>query len=226
MFALLVYWIHSYLGLVGLVYFIALTGMLLAYLGYRLIRPAGLPIQAEVVLVGMALATLKSLMTPRPWLLTMVFFAVELAIIYRARASENGKSLWYLPLLFCVWANVHIQFVYGLAVLGLLFGEALLAYWANPRGWRLAVPALSLRTIALVSLASVAATFATPYHFLLYEQVFAYMFAQSGVFQLVSEVHPMFFRSFGDWLVLALTLWSTYTLGWYRNRSHFRSYYC
>lgn len=90
-FALLVYWIHSYLGLVGLVYFIALTGMLLAYLGYRLLRPAGLPIQVEVLLVGMALATVKSLMTPRPWLLTMLFFAVELVIITGCAPARTVK---------------------------------------------------------------------------------------------------------------------------------------
>ncbi len=220
-FALLVHWIHAYLGLVGLVFFIALTGMLLAYLGYRLIRPAGLPIQAEVLLVGMALATVKSLMTPRPWLLTMVFFAVELLIIYRARATENGKSLWWLPVLFCAWANIHIQFVYGLAVLGLLFGEALLAHWANRWEWGLAVPALSLRTLTLVSLTSVAATLVTPYHFLLYQQIFSYMFVQVGAFQYLSELHPMFFRALNDWFVLAMTMAAAFALGWQRKRSPF-----
>lgn len=91
----------------------------------------------------------------------------------------------------------------------------------NPRGWRLAVPALSLRTLVLVSLASVAATLVTPYHFLLYQQIFSYMFVQVGAFQYLSELHPMFFRALNDWLVLAMTMAAAFALGWRRKRSPF-----
>jgi len=215
-FALMVYWIHSSLGLVGIVYFIVLLGILVAYAAYRLIRGAGLPIQAEVALVAMALGAMKSLMTPRPWLITMLFFAIELLIIYRARTTEKTRLLWFLPVLFVAWANIHIQFVYGLAAVGLLFGEALLASCAKSRGWDLAVPAFSLRTLALVNIACVAATFLTPYHYLLYDQVLSYMFVQVGAFQYLSELHPMLFRSPGDWLVLAMTILAAFALGWQR----------
>lgn len=220
-FALIVYWVHSYLGLVGIVYFIVLMGTSVAYAAYRLIRGAGLPIHAEVALVAMALGTMKSLMTPRPWLITILFFAVELLIIYRARTTEKERLLWFLPILFVVWANIHIQFVYGLAAVGLLFGEALLASCTKSLGWNLVVPALSLRTLASVTLACVAATFLTPYHYLLYDQVFSYMFVQVGAFQYLAELHPMFFRSPGDWLVLAMTIFAAFALGWHRKWSPF-----
>jgi hypothetical protein len=72
-----------------------------------------------------------------------------------------------------------------------------------------------------VTIASLAATFLTPYHVLLYEQVYDYAFVQVGAFQLVSELHPMFFRSAGDWLVLAMTIFAAYTLGWQRKWSPF-----
>ncbi len=220
-FALIVYWVHSYLGLVGMVYFIVLMGSAVAYAAYRLIRGAGLPIQAEVALVAMALGAMKSLMTPRPWLITILFFALELHIIYRARTAENDRLLWLLPILFVAWANIHIQFVYGLVAVGLLFGEALLASYAKSRGWDLAVPALSLRNLGLVTIACVAATLLTPYHYLLYEQVLSYMFVQVGAFQYLTELHPMFFRSPGDWLVLAMTLFAAFALGWQRKWSPF-----
>lgn len=220
-FALVVYWVHSYLGLVGMVYFIVLMGLSVAYAAYRLIRGAGLPIHAEVALVAMALGAMKSLMTPRPWLITILFFALELNILYRVRTTEKDKLLWLLPILFFAWANFHIQFVYGLAAVGLLFGEALLASCAKSLGWKLAVPALSLRTLALVTLACVAATLLTPYHYLLYDQILSYMFVQVGAFQYLSELHPMFFRSPGDWLVLAMTLFAAFALGWQRKWSPF-----
>jgi hypothetical protein len=72
-----------------------------------------------------------------------------------------------------------------------------------------------------VSVACLGATFLTPYHYLLYKQVFTYMFVQVGAFQLVSEFHPMFFRSLGDWLVLAMTLLAAFALGWQRKWSPF-----
>jgi len=215
-FALIVYWVHLYLGLVGIVYFIVLLGLSVTYAAYRLIRGAGLPIQAEVALVALSLGTMKSLMTPRPWLITILFFALELWIIYRARFTEKERLLWLLPILFAVWANCHIQFVYGLAAVGLLFGEALLASCARSFGWNLHVPALSLRKLAWVTVACVAATFLTPYHYLIYDQVFRYMFVQVGAFDYLAELHPLFFRSPGDWLVLAMTLLAAFALGWQR----------
>ncbi len=221
LFALLAYWVHSYFGLVGVVYFIVLMGYAIAYVVYRLIRGAGLPFQAEAALVAMALGPMKSLMTPRPWLLSIFFFALELFLIYRARTAEKTQRLWLLPVLFVAWANCHIQFVYGVAVMGLLFGEALLASCAKPRGWRLAVPALPLRSLALVTSACIMATFVTPYHYLLYVQVFNYIFVDVGNFQFLTEMHPMFFRSPGDWLVLLMTLFAAFAAGWQHKPSPF-----
>ncbi|MSP39353.1 MAG: hypothetical protein EXR70_12760 [Deltaproteobacteria bacterium] len=102
LFALLVYWVHSYLGLVGLVYFVVLMGYAIAYAAYRLIRTAGLPFLVQVALLAMALGTMKSVMTPRPWLITILFFALELFVIYRARTTGNTRLVWFLPILFGV----------------------------------------------------------------------------------------------------------------------------
>jgi hypothetical protein len=47
------------------------------------------------------------------------------------------------------------------------------------------------------------------------------MFVQVGAFQYLSELHPMFFRSPGDWLVLAMTILAAFALGWQRKWSPF-----
>src|SRR4029077_11957611 len=189
-FEALVYALHARWGLVGLVYFIVAMALIIAFVAHQLVRRAALPFPFEVALVGLALAAMKPLMTPRPWLFTILFFSLELMIIARARQSERIRLLWFLPLLFFVWANIHIQFVYGLAVLGLLFAEALLTTFMRWRGYEVTAPQLPGKLLLLVSLACIGATLATPYHFLLYKQIFEYV-VEAGAFQYITELHPM-----------------------------------
>src|SRR4029077_2838853 len=89
-FEALVYALHARWGLVGLVYFIVAMALIIAFVAHQLVRRAALPFPFEVALVGLALAAMKPLMTPRPWLFTIVFFSVELTIIAQARQSEKS----------------------------------------------------------------------------------------------------------------------------------------
>lgn len=221
LFAVLVYGAHHNFGLYGLIGLVVGFALGIAFATYRLVRDSGLPLPAQAVLAGLALGTMKTLMTPRPWLISILFFAIELAVIFRARSTATDRPLWFLPLLFFVWSNFHIQFVYGLAAVGLLFGETLLGVTSASAGIRVEAPSFRPGRLALVSLACAGATLLTPYHFLLYKQVIEYMFERSADFQLLSELHPMFFRSVGDWIALLLALAAAFALGWRRSWSPF-----
>jgi hypothetical protein len=214
-FQALVYALHARFGLLGLVYFMVAMSLIIAFVAHQLVRRAGLPLPFEVALVGLALAAMKPLMTPRPWLFTIVFFSLELTIIAQARQSEKSRLLWFLPLLFFFWANLHIQFIYGLAALGLLLAEVMVTSFWGWGGYQVAAPQLSFKPLLLVSLACIGVTLATPYHLLLYKQIFEYA-AEAGTFQYVTELHPMFFRSLDNWITLLLTLAAAFILGWQR----------
>jgi tetratricopeptide (TPR) repeat protein len=54
--------------------------------------------------------------TPRAELFTTVLFAVLLCLLWRHYRSERGP-LWLLPIIFLAWANLHLGFVAGLALL-------------------------------------------------------------------------------------------------------------
>ena len=56
----------------------------------------------------------------------MVLFMVTLTLILEAQRSGRVQTLYWLPLMFALWANIHIQFIYGLFLLGLLLGINLL----------------------------------------------------------------------------------------------------
>jgi hypothetical protein len=215
LFEALIYTVHAHVGLTGIVYFTVMMAMLIALSVHQLVRLARLPIAAEVILTAAALAAMKPLMSPRPWLFTVLFFSMELILVTRAREEGNTRSLWFLPLIFAFWANLHIQFIYGLAVLALLLIESLVVTAFDPFGSYIKAKPIPLKNLLLISALSLFATLVSPYHILIFRPVLEYI-GQTGAFQNISELHPMFFRSLPDWIVLALTLAGVFTLGMQR----------
>ena len=87
---------------------------------------------------------------------------VELFILFRVRRTAKVAPLLALPLLFVLWANLHIQFVYGLAVLGLFLIEVLLAQPPSVSLYPRHRPNISLAQVSLLLLARPVAIFITP----------------------------------------------------------------
>src|SRR5258708_20456467 len=72
---------------------------------------------------------------PRPGMLTILFGIIELDILLAVRRTGPAKKLWLLPPMFAIWANWHIQFVYGLLLLAVFACEPLLTrLWKNKTG--------------------------------------------------------------------------------------------
>ena len=215
LFEILVYGLHRYFGLIGLVAFTVTMSLLVAVTIHLLLRRARLPFFAEVLLLAVIFASLKPLLSPRPWLFTILFTATELKLILDLRRSWKLIPALVLPLLFVLWANLHIQFVYGLAILGLLAFESFLNGFTRsglPQRDNQALPVT--HSLLLLGACSVA-TLVNPYYYRIYVAILEYVM-QSGAFQNIAELHPMFFRSLADWLVLSLTLTGAFLLGWQR----------
>jgi hypothetical protein len=212
LFELIVYGLHKHFGLAGLVAFTVTMSLIVAVTIHLLLRRARLPFSAEAFLLAVILATLKPLLSPRPWLFSILFTAIELMLIFTLRRSWKLLPAVLLPVVFILWANLHIQFVYGLAILGLLTIESIVNRSGLPDSSNQALPV----THSLLLLASCfVATLVNPYHYRIYLAILEYV-TQSGAFQNISELHPMFFRSLADWLVLSLTLTGAFVLGWQR----------
>lgn len=54
---------------------------------------------------------------PRPAMLSIIFFTVELLLLFVSRRPGMVRTLYWLPLLFVGWANVDEHSIYGLLVL-------------------------------------------------------------------------------------------------------------
>jgi hypothetical protein len=117
-----------------------------------------------------------------------------------------------------LWANIHIQFVYGLALIGLFAVE--LSLPASLRKALSAEPAPRLRGMWLWILlaASSFATLLNPYGWNLYRVVAQYV-TQTAPLTYVQEMQAMPFRNLMDWMVLLLICSAIFALGCARRKN-------
>jgi len=138
----------------GAALMIALTYALL--LGF-LIRQ-GLPRLAGVALVLLAMLVTRFYWYARPNTFTLLAFMALLLRLEGYRLSPKGR-LWDLPLLFLLWANIHLGFLLGLAVV-LLYGAWA---WLAPGAFR--GGGERDRRLLLIFPFCLGATFLNPYGF-------------------------------------------------------------
>jgi hypothetical protein len=168
------------------------------------------------VVTLLALYGMTYIIGPRPGMLTILFSIIELDILLKVRRTGASKKLWLIPLLMLVWVNWHIQFVYGLLLLGVFAIEPLLSKWwwpsepGEPNLW----PAKQ-GWIALA--ATFIATLVNPYGPRIYSTVFLYMYQPKSFFQIV-ELRGMTFREPQNYVVLLLFLAAAIAVGWRRER--------
>jgi hypothetical protein len=189
--------------------------LVIALVLHSALRRARMPFSVEVFFVAVALGAMNKVISPRPWLFSMLFFTVELFILFHVRRTDKIAPMLALPPLFVLWANLHMQFIYGLAVLGLFLVEVFLSQLPSLSLYPSDRPKVTLKRVSLLLLGCLIATLITPYHFRLYVPIFE-IIGQTGVFQVVMELLPLSFRVFGDWLALGLTIAAAFVLGWHR----------
>jgi hypothetical protein len=217
LFELIMIKLYQGLGLLGPVVYSATMIFAITAAVYHLIRRMGADFTLSVLLTFAAMYGMGHLFTPRSWLFTMLFFALELDILMHARITGKLRELAWLPVIFALWANVHIVFVDGLAVLGLAFAEAVLA----PR-WPSAQKKVSAIWMGAALGSSVLATLLNPYGWHIYG-VAHDLATQAGALNFISELQAISFRSLSDFVVLALALGAAATRGWQRKLVSFES---
>ena len=217
LFELLVFKLYQALGLSGVLLCRILLALAVVAGCHRLAARREPRFLMSTLMAGVAALVLSPLMSERPWLFTILFTTLTLEVILDLREGKRGPLFWVLPLLYVLWANLHIQFVYGFLLLGIgcsapildrLLGrpnsseDAGSSVFLSPDWWRL---------VGLTA-ACVLATLVNPYHIRLYGVVLEYA-TQPGPFRVVNELMALTFRDTCDWLVLGLALGTAFALG-------------
>jgi hypothetical protein len=216
LFGLLLYGLNLALGLRGIVLYRVVLAIAVVAGIHRLVgrRGAGFALTAALVAVA-AVALTPLLVSERPGLFTVLFVALTLDGVLGLREGTATRAVWLLPVCYALWANLHIQFIHGLFVLGLacaapladrLLGRAgrtaHAATWGSP-DWR---------RLVILAVACFVATLLNPYGFYLYSVVLEYG-RQTETYSLFPELRAMDFREVSDWVVLGLTGAAAYALG-------------
>jgi hypothetical protein len=202
------------LGLFGILLLRVILCLAVAVAVHRFVVQREPRFVVATALTAAVFIVLCPLLSERPWLFTILFSTFTLDVILDLRQGIKRWTAWLLPLCFALWANLHIQFVYGLFLLALACAAPVidrLAFRggvigsAKPVDWRRWGTMVALATLCA------AATLLTPYHARLYGVVLEYA-TQTGAYNLVSELRPLEFRSFWSWCVLALAGTSLFVL--------------
>jgi len=186
---------HRLLGLDGVVLltsFVIGCAFLLLYVDAR--ERSGAPLVALVLTVWAAAASSLHWLT-RPHVFSFLCLVLWLRLLDRLRLGQK-ETVWQLPLLMLVWANLHGGFI-----VGFLAWAAYVAGWALERWRRSAPPEVGFRLL-LVGVTSLAASVVTPDLWSNWAAVLrnssAYVLART------TETMPVDFAAVSSWPFLGL----------------------
>ena len=161
---------------------------------------------------------------PRPVFFTMMLWCVLFTLILEANRSGRVQPLYWLPLIFLLWANLHIQFVYGLLTLGTFVAansaQHLLTRFKSYPDF-LVPPTLPAGRLLGILAACVAATCIGPYGFHLYRVIIEYGHAKFA-YSRIQELQAITFRSPEHYVQLLLTAAGFFVLGRQRKLDPFK----
>ena len=179
---------------------------------YRLARSLTLGFWPAVLATALAAYSFTSIYAPRPGMFTVLFFIIELQLLFSALLNQRFSLLLWLPPIFLLWASIHIQFVHGLIVFAMFVFERPLHFVLRLKPIEPALPTKSV----WIWLASILATLITPYLGHLYSTVFLYA-GQKHIYESISEMLAISFREPFHFGFPVLALAAAVALGWSRN---------
>ena len=190
----------------------------LAAITFLLARTLGAGFWQALVLSAVAQYVIPGLQ-PLPYVFSILFFALAFKLLLSSRQSGSVPRLYWLPLLFLLWANLQVQFVLGL-ILVAVFGIAVLTEqwlrmqsvsWLSPR-----LLPLPIKPVSAIAGLCLVASCATPYGYHPFTIFFESLY--SGVaFQHFAEMSAMTFRRPQDYALMLLVMMAFLALG--RRRS-------
>jgi len=215
---------YAWGGLLGLGVFGTFLTVMVALAIYWMLRELSGRFWSSWGLTAVVCAAFLFDGAPRPFFFSMAFFAVMLAWLLTADRLGQIRMLYWLPPMFLVWANLHIQFIYGLAVVG-LFAGVVIGQWLLDRFGILSTLLLP-RTlppggVLFVFVLCVAATLVGPNFYHPYEAVFGYSKAKF-TYSIIVELQPLSFRYWNQYLDLWLAAFGFFAVGWQKKLDAFK----
>ena len=208
--------VYKWFGLMGIGLYGTLITILVAYGVYWMLRRISGRFWVALVLAALTCWAFLFNGMPRPVFFSIALFCVTLALLLEANRTGRVELLYWLPLIFWVWGNLHIQFIYGLFLIGLLVGTTLAQRIAD--SWGIAPSFLVPATLPSLPLLGVfasclLATLIGPNFYHPYIAVYEYSKAKFA-YNVIIELQPLSFRGSSHYVQLLLTACGFFAVGW------------
>jgi hypothetical protein len=155
---------------------------------------------------------------PGPVVCSIALFAIELHVLFGARRTGNVRPLFWSPLLFLLWVNLDVGFMFGLALL-ILFSAVAFGEEIGRRSGAVLVkgqrPAVPPAAAAIVLGGSFVAAFVSPYFF---NSIAAASEELWRLVPYVQNLHAISFRHPQDYALLLVAMAACFSLGRRRSR--------
>jgi hypothetical protein len=209
LFEVLLYGMFTWLGPLGVKLLTATLSMTALGITYALLRRLAVSPSIAFALLLALFIPLSPGISPRPQLVTFVFFASFLYVLLSYKYFQTSRYLLALPLLMVVWVNAHGGYMLGLALAGLFVACEWANYWIL--GERDGEQKQRLVRLTLVVVATVLASAVNPGflgHWL-------YPFQVMGL-EATRQISEWRSPAFHDWgtrgyLMLVLAFFASYT---------------
>lgn len=215
---------YAWFGLLGIGLYGTLLTIQVGFSVYWMVRRLSGRFWLACVLAVACCYAFLFLMMPRPVFFSIALFCLTLTLILEAQRSGRAQTLHWLPLIFFFWANLHIQFIYGLAVVGLLVAVNLVQRLARRVGFDpayLQPPRLPAGKLAIIFAACVMATLIGPYSYHLYGVIFQYS-RSTLIYSMIKELQPLSFRAWEHYVELLLAGAAFFVVGWQKRIDLFK----
>jgi len=164
------------------------------------------------------------MLMPRPVFISIFLYIVLLTALLESNRSGNVRRLYWLPALFLAWANIHIQFIYGIFVLGLFVAAQCLPRLTDSLGITptyLRAASVPAKPLAMLFAACLLATLIGPYGYRLYLVVLSYSKAHY-TYGMIVELQSLNFRFSNHFVQLLLTGGGFVAIGWRKKLDLFK----
>jgi hypothetical protein len=215
---------YSSLGLLGIGIFGTALTVAVAFAAYWMLRRLSGRFWLACILAGLTCMAFLFDGSPRPVFFSYIFYCIILALLFEVQRTARVRLLYWLPGVFVLWANLHIQFVYGLFVVGLFVGVHLAQQLLSKLDFQpayLSASALPVKPLLGIFAACVLATLIGPNFYHPYLVVLAYTKAKFA-YEVIVELQPLPFRMFSNFIELFLAAAGFYAVGWQKKIDPFK----
>lgn len=186
----LTFLIYGYSGFLGLSLLLSVIFSCILYIYYYIFKLFKLSTPVIFLFLTIFPLCILGRLTIRPHIISYLFITLLLCIFIRYRYIKRSsiKSLYFIPIIFLIWANFHMGVLSGLLIFAVYITVESLAYKFPYKFSAIEVKPLTqneLKRLLFIFLISIICIFINPYTYTTY--IYAYSHTQMKMLEEISE---------------------------------------